>query len=281
VRIALRLAFIASVIALAAVASMLIPLDGSLTNVRVAGAANPIEIDATSLHGNQAISFGTDCNTEMAPGDNCTDLISVHNNGDSSSFSFTYTIAVWLDSNGIDDGAAGPAGDIAPDCFHINFKHGPVNGTDVGTGVAFGPASGAQLGLGQTEDWGLEVAVNDDNACQGHSAVIMGLVFATSVDNTPTPVPTGIPITIETPLPTVAIPTFTPVNQVRAATAVASPTRTTQTQGVVVVNNLPRTGQGSAHHGASPWLIGIGALLALLAATLLAANVAVEARNRR
>jgi hypothetical protein len=140
--------------------------------------------------------------------------------------------------------------------------------------------NGSMLTIGQTEDWGLEVAVNDDNACQGHSAVIMGLVFATSVDNTPTPSPTPITVVLETPIPTVPIPTFTPVTQVQRA--VATPTLTSQTQGVRVVSDLPRTGEAAVgHEGASPWLIAVGALLALIAAALLAANLAYESRSRR
>lgn len=138
------------------------------------------------------VTFGSTCvTTSLAPTEVCGQTLTLQNAGQ---LSFTYSIEAWSDTNNTDDGAAGSGGDTVVACFNVKLTLGTsddtyANVTAAGssTGLQTPGATGYPTTVGDNTDmaatesqqWRLNVTVDDDNACQAVSAYILVRVLAT------------------------------------------------------------------------------------------------------
>jgi hypothetical protein len=177
------------------------PDSALLGDPRIAEASGSVDIEIRGSGGVGPIVFSpASCATVMAPADPCTDVLVVRNVGGAYAYPFTYSITVWADTNAFDEGAGGPAGDTLASCFSVNLvAPPPADGVAAGNASARGRLPGSLLAPGDSQTWGLEVDVDDDNACQGRSATIIARVVATLAFATKTPAPTRTPRPTRTP----------------------------------------------------------------------------------
>ena len=174
----LRLGFLVSVVGLAAIAGTLVDsVRHPGVGTRVAYAADPVDIELHGGGGFEVISLSTACSNNLYPGLICTDAIQIRNVGE---LPFEYEIEAWSDVNAIDDGLQGFAGDSLLECINVNVDTTASDGLDVGDQSSWGPTYAGFLQPGATQHWGLEVSVDDDNACQGQQGTIFAYVIATA-----------------------------------------------------------------------------------------------------
>ena len=133
---------------------------------------------------------GTDCVLDnLFPTIVCTRLLTIGNDG---SLSFTYSVDVWADVNGTDDGALGFADDTLEPCFDVALDvtggaeptYAAVDTAD-DSDVTGAPGANAyplsdDTDLAPTETMQVRVSavVDDDNTCQTTSGFVVVTVQA-------------------------------------------------------------------------------------------------------
>lgn len=183
---------ICAVLALAAGASTFSAFSDSASgtsNQLTAGTVDVVVNDDTD--DNFEISFGLSCvAAALAPGEVCTQEIAVRNAG---SLGFTYAVDAWSDTNGLDDGDGGPAGDTLVSCYKVHLQQPAGSAPNYATVLAGNssisamapaayPANG-HLGATQSQTWRLSVVIDSDGACSGAEAYILMRVVAVQSAN--------------------------------------------------------------------------------------------------
>lgn len=173
----LRLGFVACVLGLAAIAGMVV---GSVRNpsvgARIAHAAGPVDIELHGGGGFEVIALTTECSDNLYPGLICIDAIEIRNAGEQT---FVYELEAWIDVNAVDEGLPGSSDDSLAECINVGFEAGVADGLVFDQSV-WGPFIGGVLEPGAAAIWGLEISVDDDNACQGSQGFVFAYVTASA-----------------------------------------------------------------------------------------------------
>jgi hypothetical protein len=304
----LRLGFLASVAGLAIVASLIVDSIGAPgARARVALAGDPVDIEIYGGGGPRIITFGTVCNTLLVPGLNCTDVLEIRNIGD---LDFTYTIETWSDTNDVDDGLGGIGDDEYVACINVHLQFPVADGFNAGNSPTHGPLDAGRLNARDGDTWGLEVTVDDDNACQGQAATIFARVVATGPvededdkddgddddSRQPTPTPTSQRDDDDDPTPT---PTPSPTATRTLAPAVVGQVQRPQTSQQATPQPVstepqatgqprpPSAGDGGLigrrkeAGGPNAWLLGLALGLAISGTICFYAGFVLDARRQR
>ncbi len=157
-----------------------------------AGGVVDVQIDDGS---GSLVFTPAECQTQIASLSQCTTTLEVVNAGGTDSAEFEYSIDVWADTNGVDNGDMGYHDDDFSACYNVTLvKGGTPNMT--ATKPHVGPLFGDSLQLGQSKEWSLALAVKGDNSCQGATTTVIVAVLASDVPgffDDIKPVPTLVP----------------------------------------------------------------------------------------
>lgn len=223
---------------------------------------------------------------------------------------FEYTIEAWSDTNPIDDGVGGHIGDTTVSCVNVHLEAPLADGVSVGNNSFHGPFGAGILRAGESETWGLEISIDDDNACQGQRAAIFARVVATSPDDEsePTPeVPGGTPTDDDgtgggtpnppqspvTPVnnPGQPSPPTTPSNPTNQPLPPAAPLDPTPTRGAILERPIPPSSGDGGLIGKAPksttnnepelWLLALAGILAVSGGVFCFAGFALDQRSAR
>ena len=225
----------------------------------------------------------------ISPLSQCATQLEISNVGDDDSSALTYQIVAWADEDGVDSGAVGPGDDSLVPCFNVNLLLGVADGLNVGNNSSDGPLAGSELGVGDSEFWGIEASVDGDNACQGATTTLIVAVTAVGDEDDddpdatpvrPTRTPTSVTDNGDSSSPggpgTTGFATPTPTLTTRTTsipTAPNQPPSTGQTAPVntiVGVQRLPSTGSGGllGSSGFQPGAFEAAAMVLLLGVIL-------------
>ncbi len=262
----LHLAVIAGVLAFIAVvaASWSTPLGTPVTRV---SAAEGIFLQIDGGGGTFVFSPIMCESDNVSPLSRCATELVISNVGESDSSPFLYTIAAWADNDGVDNGAIGSSGDDLTACFNINLILGAssADGVNVGDNSEDGPLPGSELRLDETQTWGLEASVDDDNACQGASTTIIVVVEALGDDEELSNTDPGPSGNFDNPGTTTAATSTNnpaPTNEVQGIQGQGN--RSTPVNEIAGVRRLPVTGSGGFPGGSGPQPGALEAVLMVL-----------------
>ena len=154
-----------------------------------------------------------ECHTMIASLSRCFSTLAISNAGGAESVPFQYTIEASADTDGLDSGAPGAAGDEYGDCFSVTLATGSA-AEGRGSGPVVSRTRPDMLPLSASELWTVGVWVNENNACQGATTTVVAAVSASGTLLTPTPTPTftatPTPEATSTPVAPTPTPTFSP-----------------------------------------------------------------------